>query len=40
LLFHYSVLETGIDLGDATACLRGTTEDGNGFYGCDAVSPM
>jgi hypothetical protein len=39
LVFHFSVPATGIDLGDTTACLKGTTTVGIGFYGCDAVRP-
>ena len=37
LLFHFEVFATGIDFGDARACLRGTFTDGTGFYGCDAI---
>jgi uncharacterized repeat protein (TIGR01451 family) len=38
LVFHFSVGSTGIDPGDSTACLKGTTADGTGFYGCDAIT--
>jgi hypothetical protein len=40
LMFHFDSLATGIDLGDTTACLKGTTSDGVGFYGCDRVTPV
>ena len=40
LLFHFDARATGIDLGDRTACLRGTTTNGTGFYGCDTVKPI
>jgi hypothetical protein len=39
LAFHFEVLATGIDMTDTTACLKGTTSDGTGFYGCDVVTP-
>lgn len=38
--FHFSVAETGIDLGDTSACIKGTTSAGIGFYGCDRVTPF
>lgn len=37
LLLHYRTEETGIDAGDARACLKGETLSGAGVYGCDAV---
>jgi hypothetical protein len=40
LVFHFNALATGIDMGDATACIKGTTTDGIGFYGCDRVTPV
>ncbi|MET0713438.1 MAG: DUF11 domain-containing protein [Mycetocola sp.] len=40
VLFHFEAKATGIDLGDTTACLKGTTTDGTGFYGCDTVKPV
>ena len=40
IVFHFQVLATGIDLGDTTACLKGTTTNGIGFYGCDMVTPV
>jgi hypothetical protein len=40
LVFHFETQATGIDLGDTTACLKGTTTDGIGFFGCDAVTPL
>ena len=40
LLFHFEATATGIDLGDTTACMRGMTTDGIGFYGCDTVKPL
>jgi uncharacterized repeat protein (TIGR01451 family) len=40
LLFHFDAKATGIDLGDTTACLRGTTTNGTGFFGCDTVKPL
>ena len=40
LSFHFTVAETGIDLGDTSACIKGTTSDGIGFYGCDRVTPF
>ena len=39
LVLHYLVSETGIDLGDGRACLKGRTLDGVGVFGCDAVAP-
>jgi hypothetical protein len=38
LVFHFHSLLTGIDAGDTTACLKGTTTDGIGFYGCDLIT--
>jgi hypothetical protein len=40
LVFHFGALATGIDMGDATACIKGMTADGIGFYGCDRVTPV
>jgi Domain of unknown function DUF11 len=40
LLFHFAAKATGIDLGDTSACLKGTTTDGTGFYGCDSVKVL
>lgn len=37
LVLHFRIDETGIDLGDTRACAIGTTVDGVGVYGCDAV---
>jgi hypothetical protein len=37
LLLHYEVSETGIDPGDARACLTGTTFGGVGIQGCDSI---
>jgi len=37
LVSQYETLETGIDLGDTTACLTGTTRGGIHVYGCDAI---
>ena len=37
LVLHFIVDNTGIDLGDTTACLIGRTRDGIGVYGCGAV---
>jgi hypothetical protein len=36
-VMHFMVSETGIDLGDAEACLIGSTVDGIGVYGCDVI---
>ena len=38
LVFHFHSLLTGIDAGDTSACLKGTTTDGIGFYGCDLIT--
>lgn len=40
LLLHYLVSDTGIDLGDGRACLKGRTLGGVGVFGCDAVAPQ
>jgi hypothetical protein len=40
LIFQFEALLTGIDPGDTTACLRGTTTDGIGFYGCDVITTV
>ena len=37
LLFHFEVKETGIDPGDTTACLTGTTHTGVHVEGCDSI---
>jgi uncharacterized repeat protein (TIGR01451 family) len=38
LVLHYEVEHTGIDLGDVTGCLIGSTTAGIGIYGCDMIS--
>ena len=38
LLSHFDGGATGIDAGDTSACLRGTTTGGIGFYGCDLIT--
>jgi uncharacterized delta-60 repeat protein len=40
LLLHFEVRETGIDRGDATACLTGTTFAGVSVEGCDSVRTL
>jgi hypothetical protein len=37
LLLHYEVAETGIDIGDTSACLTGITGAGIHVYGCDSI---
>jgi hypothetical protein len=37
LVLHYEVRRTGIDVGDTSACLTGTTFAGRTIVGCDAV---
>jgi uncharacterized repeat protein (TIGR01451 family) len=37
LLLHYDTRSTGIDRGDAKACLIGRTTSGDGVFGCDDV---
>jgi hypothetical protein len=37
LLLHYETRKTGIDVGDTSACLTGTTFAGRTIVGCDAV---
>jgi hypothetical protein len=39
LVLHYLVSETGIELADSRACLKGRTRTGIGIYACQAVSP-
>jgi len=34
---HYEVIETGIDKGDTTACVKGELVDGTGIYGCGVL---
>src|SRR6185295_2603450 len=36
-VLHYEAAETGIDLGDTSACLIGRLSDGTGIFGCDSV---
>jgi hypothetical protein len=36
LVLHFEVQETGIDPGDTSACLSGTTLDGTPIEGCEA----
>ncbi len=38
LLLHFEVRETGIDRGDTTACLTGTTRGGVDVEGCDSIN--
>jgi len=40
LILHFRIDESGIELGDAEACLEGLTADGSPFEGCDRVSPF
>jgi hypothetical protein len=40
LLLHFEVRETGIDRGDATACLTGKTFAGVSVEGCDSVRTL
>jgi len=37
MLLHYEVIETGIDKGDTTACVKGELLDGTGIYGCGVL---
>jgi hypothetical protein len=37
LIFHFRTRDTGLAPGDTTACLRGQTDNGVLFEGCDAV---
>jgi hypothetical protein len=37
MLLHYEVIETGIDKGDTTACVKGELVDGTGIYGCGVL---
>lgn len=38
LVLHYWTQQTGIDLGDVSACIKGTTAAGVGFYGCAPIT--
>jgi hypothetical protein len=38
MVLHYEVEHSGIDPGDTTACLIGSTTAGIGIYGCDTIS--
>jgi hypothetical protein len=40
LVTHHRVPESGLALGDASACLTGVLEDGTPFRGCDAVHAL
>ncbi len=40
LVLHYETGETGIDLGDITACLTGQTFGGQDVAGCDSVRTL
>ena len=40
LLLHYETVNTGIDLGDTQACLRGETFGGTPVVGCDTVRTL
>ena len=37
LLLHFEVAATGIDAGDATACVIGELQNGTGIYGCGVL---
>jgi len=37
LLLQFRIAETGIEIGDTEACLRGETLDGTPFRGCDTI---
>jgi uncharacterized repeat protein (TIGR01451 family) len=37
LVWYFRTHETGIELGDTRACLRGSFRDGRPFAGCDAI---
>ena len=37
LLLHFRIAETGVEVGDTEACLRGETLDGTPFSGCDTI---
>ena len=37
LLLHFATLESGIDRGDTSACLKGRDLNGIGVYGCDTI---
>jgi len=36
-VLHFDIQQTGIDTGDTTACLTGTTFDGDDVHGCDSI---
>jgi uncharacterized protein DUF11 len=38
LVLHYRTQSTGIDLGDTSACIKGTTAAGIGFFGCAPIT--
>jgi hypothetical protein len=40
LVLHFETTQTGIDPGDAQACLTGTTFDGQAIEGCDSVRTL
>lgn len=38
LLLHFTVEDTGIDMGDTSACMRAKTTAGVGLFGCEAIT--
>jgi uncharacterized repeat protein (TIGR01451 family) len=38
LVLHYRTQATGIDPGDTSACIKGTTSAGTGFFGCAPIT--